>query len=117
MPLVSAGKPTHSSVSASTYRLGWVCLLKQDYDMALMHFEKALAICQLNEPQRGNAGESARVKWRMAQIYEQRGQLEDARAFREAAEKTKKTLLETGDYAVVDDEDSSWDALIGLLYR
>lgn len=37
---------------------------------ALRYFRDALAIRQLNEAQRGNKGESARVKWRMSQIME-----------------------------------------------
>lgn len=115
--LVSEGKLNHSSVGATLYRQGWVFLLQQKYDDALLQFDKALAICQLNEPQRGNAGESARVLWRMSQIYEQKGQLEDAKRFLDTAEKNKRTLHSTGDYAKVEHLDSSWDSLLGLLYR
>ncbi len=32
--------------------------------VVLQHLEKALVISRLNEPHRGNAGESARVQWR-----------------------------------------------------
>ncbi|KAK7398137.1 hypothetical protein QQX98_012501 [Neonectria punicea] len=115
--LVSARKPTHSSVMASQYRLGWVSMLQHNYERALDHFEKALVICQRNEQHGGNSGESARVKWRMAQIYAEQGMVEEANAFRTTAEETKKALLATGSYAIVDGEDASWDALLGLLYR
>lgn len=117
MRLVSKGKPNHSSVSATLYRQGWVLLSQQDYDDALIQFDKALAICQLNEPQRGNSGESARIRWRMAQIHELKGQWEDAKAFMDSAQESKTALLDSGEYAHVEDEDSSWDALLGLLYR
>lgn len=37
---------------------------------------------------------------------------------RETAERVKTELLETGDYAVVqDDEEAAWDALVRLLYQ
>lgn len=114
---MSEGKPNHSSVSASLYRQGWVFLQQEKLDDALLQFDKALAICQLNEPQRGNAGESARILWRMAQIYEKKGQVEDAKTFIDAAEKIKRTLQATGDYAHVVHLDDSWDSFLGLLYR
>lgn len=31
--------------------------------------------------------------------------------------KPKQTLLATGEYAIPDEEEASWDALVGLLYR
>lgn len=117
MSLVSEGKPNHSSVSATLYQQGQVFLQQNKYDDALLQFDKALAICKLNAPQRGNAGESARIFWRMSQIYRAKGQVEDAEEFLEAAEKTKSELLQTGDYAKVEHPDSSWDSLLGLLYR
>ena len=91
-------------------------------DAALQHLEKALAICQLNEPHRGNAGESARVWWRMAQVYERKGgMVGEARRLRGMAERVRRELVGTGDYAVVGDdgegEEEGWDALVGLLYR
>ena len=58
------------------------------------------------------------MKWRVAQIYAHKRTYKEDYAFDEAARETKKTLLATGDYAVVqDDEDAAWDALPGLLYR
>ena len=50
----NVGKPTHASVMATLYRRGWITLLQGDDDAALQHLEKALIICQLNEPHRGN---------------------------------------------------------------
>lgn len=117
MRLVREGKPTHASVSASHYRQGCVRLLAGKYDDALQELHKAHAICQLNEPTRGNAGESARVMWRMAQIYEHDGKVDEARTFLDVAEKIRNDLLATGDYAQVEDVEDSWDCLVGLLYR
>lgn len=108
------------------YRQGWIAMLQGgdgDDDAALQHLEKVLAICQLNEPHRGNAGESARVQWRMAQVCERQGRVEEARRLRETAEGVRRELLATGDYAVVqggdgdEEEEAGWDALVGLLYR
>jgi hypothetical protein len=93
-------------------------MLQGDYGAALQNLEKALLICQLNEPHRGNAGESARVQWRMSQVYERKGMDDEAKQLRDKAEEVKRRLLETGDYVVVqDDEEAVWDALLGLLYR
>ncbi|GFP55674.1 hypothetical protein TASIC1_0005053200 [Trichoderma asperellum] len=115
--LVSAGKPTHASVMATQYRLGWIAMLQGDNVLALQHLEKSLVISRINEQHRGNSGESARIQWRMSKILERMGREEDAMPLREAAVKVKASLLATGDYAQVEDEDSSWDALVGLLYR
>ncbi|KAL9039792.1 MAG: hypothetical protein Q9214_004731 [Letrouitia sp. 1 TL-2023] len=74
--LMSPGKPTHSSVMAIHYQKGLVCSARGDSDSdieAIQHFRNALTICQLNEAQRGNQGESARVKWRLSQVLERQG--------------------------------------------
>ncbi|KAL7918377.1 P-loop containing nucleoside triphosphate hydrolase protein [Trichoderma austrokoningii] len=115
--LVSTGKPTHASVMAAQYRLGWIAMLQSKNELALQHLEKSLVISRINEQHRGNSGESARIQWRMSQVLERMGREGDAATLREAAEKVKASLLATGDYAQVEDEDNSWDALVGLLYR
>ncbi|KAI0867246.1 P-loop containing nucleoside triphosphate hydrolase protein [Hypoxylon argillaceum] len=117
LELVSRGKPAHSSVAASHYRQGYVLLLSGQPDDALREFEKAHAICQFNEPSRGNSGESARILWRMAQIYEQNQRMDEAQAFLNKAERIRSDLLATGDYAPVEKVEDSWDSLVGLLYR
>lgn len=115
--LMSAGKPTHASVMAVQYRLGWIAMLRGENHLALEHLEKSLVISRINEQHRGNSGESARIQWRMSQVLQRLGKEENAVTLREAAEKIKASLLATGDYAQVEDGDSSWDALVGLLYR
>lgn len=92
-------------------------MLQENNELALQHLEKSLVISKINEQHRGNSGESARIQWRMSQVLERMGRQEDAMALREAVEKAKAGLLATGDYAQVEDEDNSWDALVGLLYR
>jgi tetratricopeptide (TPR) repeat protein len=115
--LVSAGKPTHASTMAAEYRMDWIAMLLDEYDLALQHLQKALVICQLNEPHRGNTGELARVQWRISQVYNRMGNPRDAQAFYEGAVKSKQTLLDTGECPISDEEETSWDALVGLLYR
>lgn len=102
---------------AALYRLGWIAMLQGKNDIALQHFEKSLVISRMNEQHRGNSGESARIQWRMSQVLERIGRRENALSLREAAVKVKTSLLATGDYAQVEGEDDSWDALVGLLYR
>ncbi|OAQ60315.1 tetratricopeptide repeat domain-containing protein [Pochonia chlamydosporia 170] len=118
--LVSADKPTQASVMAAQYRLGWIAMLQEKNDLALQHLEKSLAISKGNEKDRaksGKSGESARTQWRMSQVLERMGKEEEARSLRETAVKVKDSLLATADYAQVEDEESSWDALVGLLFR
>jgi tetratricopeptide (TPR) repeat protein len=99
---------------AAQYRLGWIAMLQGANDLALQHFEKSLVISKINEHHGGN---EARVNWRLSQVLESMGRQEDAMTIREEAVKVKASLLATGDYAHVEDEESSWDALVGLLYR
>jgi hypothetical protein len=80
-----------------------------DDSAALQHLEKALDIC--------NSGESVRVQWRMSQIYDRKDMAEEARKLRETAKKVRNELLDTGGYAIVEnDEEAGWDGLIGLLW-
>ncbi|KAF1957122.1 TPR-like protein [Byssothecium circinans] len=115
--LVSKGKPTHSSVMAVRYQQACACIRMGNDNQAEKHLNEALAICQLNELQRGNKGESARVKWRLSQIMTRRGLMEDAKMLRDDAEETRKALEQTGDYASGQTGDSAWDVFMGLLYR
>ncbi|KAI1130670.1 P-loop containing nucleoside triphosphate hydrolase protein [Nemania abortiva] len=115
--LVRRGKPTHSSVGASHYQQGCVLLLGGRYDDAMQEFEKAHDICRENESTRGNAGESARIMWRVAQIYEHKNNLDKAQNFLSTAKEIRSNLLATGDYAHGKTEEDSWDCLVGLLYR
>lgn len=117
LELVSVGKPNHASVMAAQYRLGWIAMLLEKFDLSLEHLQKALVIAQLNEQQRGNSGESARVRWRISQVYWKTGRIEDAKTFYDGAVCVKKDLLASGEYATPEDEEGSWDALVGLLYR
>lgn len=86
----------------------------------LQHLQRAPVICQLNEPQRENSGESARVRWRISQVYDRMGNHQNARAFYESAVKEKEKLLATAEYAISDDDDDDeapWNALVSLLYK
>ena len=84
---------------------------------ALRYFRDALTICQLNEVQRGNKGESARVQSLMSQIMERQGLVEEAKTYREAGEKTKKELAATGDYPRGITKDGTLDVFTGILHR
>jgi tetratricopeptide (TPR) repeat protein len=115
--LMSDGKPTHASVGAARYQQGCV-RMRQENDLdALRLFRDALTICQMNEAGKGTQADSARVKWRMSQVMERQKMAAEAKAYREAAEATKKTLLATGLYARGVGEEQEYDSLIGLLYR
>lgn len=89
----------------------------------LHHFRSALAICHVNEIQRGNEGESARVKWRMATVMEAQGLKDEEAKLRGSAVEMRRRLRGTGEYPTVglsveDEEDEEgWDCLLGMLYR
>ena len=107
----------HSSVMAIRYQQGLVWTQQGGEKEALRYFRDALATCEFNEARRGNKGESARLKWRMSQIMEKQGLVDEAKAYRAAAEETKEELMATGDYPTGVSEDDSWDVFLGLLYR
>ena len=105
---------------AVLYHQGLVCLERHtaSYDQeAQRYLDRCLAICQFNEPKRGDQGESARVKWQIARILERKGQSEDAEAYRTVALETKSHLQRTGHFQLIDDEEKSWDCFLALLYR
>ena len=115
--LVSVGKPTHASVGAAKFQLGCVCM-RQEKDMdALRLFRDSLAIAQMNEAGKRTQADSARVKWRMSQVMGRQGMTAEAKAFCEAAEKTKENLLAKGLFAKGEGEEQEYDSLVGLLYR
>ena len=68
--LMSPGKPTHSSVMATRFLQGRIRKIQGNDIEALRNLRDALTICQFNMVQRGNQGESARVKWLLSQIME-----------------------------------------------
>lgn len=115
--LVSKGKPTHSSVMAVRYQQACACLNMDQDTEAERHLKEALAICQLNELQRGNKGESARVKWRLSQLMTRKGLVAEAKAMKEDADATRTALDKTGDYNREQTGDAVWDVFLGLLYR
>lgn len=122
---MAPGKPNHATVIATRFLQAIILIARgeesgdrdADDKEALRHLSDALTMCQLNEVQRGNQGESARVKWRMSQILERQGHLAEAKVFLKAAEEAKRSLQTTGDYPIPADEEESWNALVGLLYR
>ena len=88
----------------------------RDDQEALEHLREALTLCETTEDQRGNAGESARIKWRMSQVMARLGHAEEADVFLKEAEETKKQLQATGDYPIPDNEEESWNAFVDVSY-
>lgn len=71
----------------------------------------------MNEAGKKTQANSARVKWRMSQVMERQGMTVELKAYREAAEKTKTTLLAKGLFAKGEGEEQEYDSLVGMLYR
>ncbi|KAH6623777.1 P-loop containing nucleoside triphosphate hydrolase protein [Chaetomium tenue] len=129
--LLSVRNLEHASVAAALYQRARIAMLRGKNNFggnynktALQYLRQALAICKNNEPLGGNRGEAARVRWRMALVCGRLGRVEEAGRLREEAEKVKRELEDTGEYAVVpgglegeEKEEAGWDALVGLLYR
>lgn len=115
--LMAEGKPTHISVAPALFQQGCVRMHQGQDAEALRLFRDALSICEANEGGNGTQADSARVKWRMSQVMEREGREAEAKAYRDAAEKTKKELFATGLYAQGSGEEQEYDSLVGLLYR
>ncbi len=117
-------QPTYHYVSAAYYRLGLARMAQKDYGEALDLFRNALDICQLNEVQKGDKGESARVLWRMAQAFGFQGQHKAREDLAAAALTIFDSCHATGLYKVnarlngqEPQNDTDWDGLMAFLYR
>lgn len=120
-------QPTKASTMSIKYRLGCVRTRQQEAigyggdltleDEALEYLHGALSICQMNEPHRGDKGESARVKHQLSIIMERRGMSVEAKAYREDAENIRDTLIQTGKYGLGETPEDQFDALIQVVWR
>lgn len=81
------------------------------------HLEAALLISQLNEREKGDGGESARVMNKLAQAYLAKGLHDKASQMKKTADETYTALLATWEYARGTDEMPKWDYLICLKFR
>jgi len=113
--LQSPGKPTHQSITAARYHQACVLIRQDDDKQALECLQLALKIAEFNEPKMGDAGDSARVKLRIAEILQRQGSITESATFRAAAETTKLELEQTGAYAKAPDDSQSWDTFCDLL--
>jgi tetratricopeptide (TPR) repeat protein len=115
--ILARGKPTHASAMAGLYNQGCVRQQQGRLEEALALFNEAMSLAQLNEANRGNDGETVRIKRRIGQIFEKLGKKVEGEAYLETAGKSKRTLEQTGDYPQGLEGDESWDIFLGLLYR
>ncbi|KAJ3496070.1 hypothetical protein NLG97_g2939 [Lecanicillium saksenae] len=115
--LQSPGKPTHQSITAARYHQACVLIRQGEDAQALECLQLALKIAEFNEPKMGDAGDSARVKLRIAEILRRQGSITESATFRAAAETTKLELEQTRAYAKAPDENQSWDTFCDLLNR
>ncbi|KAL1894159.1 hypothetical protein Sste5346_005945 [Sporothrix stenoceras] len=105
------GKPTHQSVASALYHQARA----QKYtEQALLYLQQALSITQFNESRRGDQGESARVKRKIADIWERQGRLADAATYRAAALREKAELERTGLHPKAPDAEQEWDCFSDL---
>ena len=113
---MSPGKPTHSSFMATKYHKGLIFLQNRSQEQALKYLKEALEICKVNEIQRGNQGESARVMWCISGVLKKNDESE-AEKYRVEAETIWNSLQDTGDYPRGLKAEVKWDTIVGLLYR
>ncbi|CAK7241120.1 MAG: hypothetical protein STHCBS139747_002578 [Sporothrix thermara] len=127
------GKPTHQSVASALYHQARLCVLRpvdgggdeeearkqreRNDEKALGYLKKALSITQFNEARRGDQGESARVKYKIADILERQGKVQEAATYRADAVAIKKKLEATKRYPKAPDEDQEWDCFSDLVDR
>ncbi len=79
--------------------------------------EQALWISRLNEREKGDPGESARIMNQLSRAYLANGEQDRGVDMRENAYRINQTLKETGEYTYSDDEDMKWDYLVCLKFR
>ncbi|UKZ53095.1 hypothetical protein TrVGV298_006883 [Trichoderma virens] len=116
------GKPTHQSVASALYHQALVCMQRQadrekNDEQALEYLQKALIITRFNESRRGDQGETARVKWQIAKIWDRQGRSADAATYRAAALRVKSELERLGLHPKAPDEEQSWDCFSDLVDR
>jgi len=120
--LQSPGKPTHQSVASALYHQALVCLRRNgdnsvNEEQAVSFLKHALNITQFNEPRRGDQGESARIMWRLGQVWNAQGRTEEAAKYMSQALQAKKDLEGTGLHPTAPDEEQSWDCFSDLVDR
>jgi hypothetical protein len=86
-------------------------------DQSSEHLEEARIITLLNEREKSDAGESARVLHKLAQAYAMAGDAEKANTLSHEADTIYQRLIETGEYSKSDDERQKWDYLICIKFR
>ncbi|KAJ8132507.1 hypothetical protein O1611_g1115 [Lasiodiplodia mahajangana] len=114
-------QPTHHYVSTAYYRKGLVKMRQGLYDEALNSFHLALQICAINEEQKGDKGESARVLRNMSEVMRRQGLGVKSQELLTAAQAIYNdchaTGLYTGPRNGLISSDDGWDNLIAFLYR
>lgn len=78
------------------------------------HLEDALVVARINEREKGDAGEVARVLHQLSLAYEITG---EAQNYGNEADRIYKELIATGEYARTDIGQGKWDYLVCLKFR
>ncbi|KAL6830016.1 hypothetical protein V8C40DRAFT_263826 [Trichoderma camerunense] len=84
---------------------------------SLEYLEQARIITLVNEREKSDAGETARVLHKLSQAYAMAGDSEKANASSRQADTIYQQLMATGEYSRSDDEKQKWDYLICIKFR
>lgn len=79
--------------------------------------ESALLISRINEREKGDQGESARIMHTLAIALKKVGEEEKSQSLSAEAERIHAALVQTGSYTVSDDPVKKWDYLVCLKLR
>ncbi|KAH8813001.1 hypothetical protein F5884DRAFT_899203 [Xylogone sp. PMI_703] len=99
-------------VSTSIYKMGYMRLLQARPEDSVNLLETALRITRLNEREKGDQGDSARVLDKLARAYAMKGDSERSSKARIEADNIYTSLMSSGLYSPVGDEEQKWEFLV-----
>ena len=91
-------------------------LFPQNQQRSSGHREQALLITRLNEREKSDRGDTARVMNKYAQALSARGEWKQSAAVKLEAEQIYVELTCSGEYSGSEDEEQKWDYLVCLIF-
>ncbi|KAM0456590.1 hypothetical protein ACHAO4_003620 [Trichoderma viride] len=104
-------------VSASVYKMGHIRLLQGKSEEAVEHLQEALKITSLNEHEKDDQGDRARVLDKLARAFTMLKNHDLSSMYRSEADAIYTKLTTSGVYDSVGDEDEKWEFLVCIKFR
>ncbi|KAJ4253831.1 hypothetical protein NW762_010226 [Fusarium torreyae] len=82
----------HPTTNAAKIKLAMVHMERGSYNQAILILEEVLIIAKLLQPSKGDSGEVARVQRKLAEAYQQKGDIAKAEKFKFDAERMRREV-------------------------